>query len=221
VEDISFAEKAFKNDFPNDSLVHLKTAVNHGYILANKCIADNDFLKSAIGKRDWARLQNTAVEFAIKDRAERMNIELRIEEANNIRGSFPHYNFFLGNCVFTTSRTEYYDAFPRDAMFRSMNSALNSQIKMIQNSGILEVGVEQENTERYYGILTYGGRYDIEFIHFGIPNSEINNWLYQCNIAKSIVLADRTLAERENIAASTVAAVKDQFLKRQEVANGE
>lgn len=216
-----FAKRAFHQDFSPFFLGHVKLAIVHGYILANQCMYDNDFLKAYVGRRNRSHLQNTAVEFAIKNRAERFGIDLSVQEANNSRGTFPHYNFYMGSSIFTVSRTPEYDAFPRDAIFRSMNSNINSQMEMINRNGVLDLPNDFGEVENYYAILTFGGKIDVDFMHFGIPNSDINRWLYQYNLGNALAPLEKVVPEREEIAETTVAAVKDQYIKRQEVSGSE
>ncbi|WP_339246958.1 hypothetical protein NST58_06810 [Paenibacillus sp. FSL R10-2796] len=221
INEVTFTEAMFRRDFNPRLLGHLKLAINHGYIMSNKCIDDNDFLKDFVGKRDRSRLQNTAVEFAIKDRAERFGLELKAVPSNNVRGSFPHYDFFTGKSIFTVSRTDKYDAFPRDADFRSFNGGMNSQIEMVHDGNSLVVVNDFDDVEKYYSILTFGGKLDVEFMYLGVPNMTINRWLHQQNIATALTPVEKIVPQKEEIAETQVAAIKDEFLKRKEVSQGE
>ncbi|WP_339787037.1 hypothetical protein NSQ38_03200 [Paenibacillus sp. FSL R7-0313] len=217
----SIAETAFHQDFSPILLGHTKLAILHGYMLAGKCVDDNDFLKAFVGKRNRSQLENTAVEFAIKNRAERFGLEITVEDSDNSRGTFPHYKFSVGKAIFTVSRTQVYDALPREAGFRSINSGLNSQMEMINKDGYFALPENFSEVDRYYGILTFGGRASVDFMHLGIPNSDIDRWLYQCNIASAISPVEKQVAASELIQEGVVAAVKDEFIKRQEVSGSE
>lgn len=195
--------------------------MKHGNLLAQKCLNDNDFLKAYVGRRNKSQLQSTAIEFAIKDRAERFDFELCTEEANNSKGTFPHYNFIVGNSIFTVSKTNKYDDLPRHAYFRDMNGSVNSQIEMKQTGNIMELPSQYSSVERFYAILTFGGREELDFMHIGVPDKDIRKWLYQYNLGYAISAVDKTVPEKENIEQSKVAALKNEFLKRKEVAGSE
>lgn len=221
INEVTFTQAMFRTDFTPRLLGHLKLAINYGYLMSNRCIEDNDFLKDFVGKRDRSRLQNTAVEYAIKERSERFGLDLKALPANNVRGSFPHYDFFVGKAVFTVSRTDKYDAFPRDADFRSLNGGMNSQIEMVHDGNSLVVAENYGDVENYYSILTFGGRHDVEFMYLGVPNMSINRWLHQHNIATALTPVEQVLPQKEEIAETKVSAIKDEFLKRKEVSEGE
>ncbi|MFB4325984.1 hypothetical protein RB298_27040 [Priestia sp. BR_2] len=213
-KDMTFTESMFFSDFHPKILGHLKYAVQQGYIICAKCIEDYDFLKDFIAKRDRARLQNTAVEYAIKIRAERYDLDIVASHANNIRGSFPHYNFHVGKSIFTVSRTDKYDSLPRDADFRNMNSAINSQVELVNDGTSLIVPEFFDSVEKYYSILTFGGTSDVEFMHLGVPNPNITRWMFQYNLANALSLVEKPILQTENITKQDVMSVKDEFVKR-------
>ncbi|MEK5162090.1 hypothetical protein NYE69_07065 [Paenibacillus sp. FSL R5-0527] len=215
--EVTFAEKEFFSNFNAYILGHLKVSVEQGTELANSCMDDNDFLKAFVGRRNRSQLQNTAIEFSIKNRAERFGLDLITYESNNSRGTFPHYKFQYGNSIFTVSRTTSYDAFPRDAKFRSMNANLNSQIELINKDDVFQIDNHIETKAKFYTILTFGGQTELDFMHMGIPNCEINMWLFQYNLANAIIPVQNAIPEREEIKEETVAAVKDEYIKRREV----
>ncbi|EHQ62320.1 hypothetical protein PDENDC454_10530 [Paenibacillus dendritiformis C454] len=215
------AEAAFRHSFSPIILGHIHIAVKHGNLLAQKCLDDNDFLKAFVGRRNRAQLQSTAIEFAIKDRAERFDLELCTEEANNSRGTFPHYNFLVGNSIFTVSRTNKYDELPRHAYFRDLNGSINSQIEMKHIGDNMELTTQYSNVEKFYAILTFGGWGRLDFMHIGIPDKDIRKWVYQYNLGYAMSTVDKTIPEKENIAQSKVADLKNEFKKRKEVAGSE
>lgn len=210
------SKKIFHKDFNSSILGHFKAAVGHGYIMANTCINDNDFLKTFVGSRNRANLINTAIEYALKDRIERFELKVNIEEANNSKGTFPHYNFLVGDAIFTVSRTSSYGDLPRQAIFRNVNSSLNSQTRMTFEKNVLELPLDLEGIDQYYTILTFGGHSQLEFMHFGIPNDKIDSWLYQYNLGYAITPVDETSVKEEIIPESSTLALKDEFIKRKQ-----